>query len=59
MITMNFHQVLHESGSKLLVSTTKLPLPELKWETRLNGGEGFETPYLRRRMRSRLRGHCG
>ena len=51
MITMNFQQALQLTKSELFVLAPKLALPKVEEKGR------FDTPYLRRRMRSRLRGY--
>lgn len=53
MITMNFQQALQGVGSELFAVTPKLPLPKRGVE------RDFDTPYLRRRIRGRLRGYYG
>lgn len=53
MLTMGFQQVLQGVKSELCAAVVKLPLP------RCEAGKGFDTPYLRRRMRRRLRGYYG
>ena len=50
---MNFHQALQAVKSEPFILTPKLSLPKLE------GDGGFNTPYLRRRMRRRLRGYYG
>ena len=59
MITMNFQQALRGVGSELFAVTPKLPLPKLGTLPRMEGKVMMDTPYLRRRMRSRLRGFYG
>ena len=54
MITMNFQQALQGVGSELFAIAPKLPLPKSD-----EGKNRFDTPYLRRRMRSRSRGFYG
>ena len=56
MITMNFQQALQGVGSELFAITPKLPLPKSGLLPLIQGKVGYDTPYLRRRMRSRLRG---
>lgn len=53
MMTISFQQALVGAKSVLLVRITKLPLPTLPPIS------GFDTPYLRRRMHTRMRGLYG
>lgn len=53
MRTKVFQRVLQNVESGLFATTNRLPLP--KGEE----GKGYDTPYLRRRMQSRLRGLYG
>ncbi len=53
MMTIIFQQALVEVKSVLLVHTTKLSLPTLP------PAQGYDTPYLRRRMHRRIRGFFG
>ena len=50
MATSNFQQVLMDSKSVLFARSPKLPMPVQP------ATKGYDTPYLRRRMYSRLRG---
>lgn len=59
MITMNFQQALQGVGSELFAVAPKLPLPKSGSLSLNEGKVGYDTPYLRRRMRSRLRGYYG
>ena len=53
MGAMSFQQALNELKSESLVHVSKLSLPKVEPK------KGYDTPYLRRRMQSRLRGHYG
>lgn len=53
MITMSFHQALIEIKSQFLNCSPKLTLPKVE------ARKVYDTPYLRRRMQSRLRGLYG
>ena len=57
-MTMNFLQALQGVGTELFAITPKLFLPRTEVLSRLAGKVALDTPYLRRRMRGRLRGHC-
>ena len=52
MITMNFQQALQGMHSEWLALAPKLPLPRAE-ALRREQGERHDTPYLRRRMRSK------
>lgn len=57
MITMNFQQVLQGVGTDFFAITPKMPLPKSGSLPLNEGKDCYDTPYLRRRMRSRLRGY--
>ena len=53
MGAMSFQQALIEFKPVSLVRMPKLTLPKVEPQ------KGYDTPYLRRRMQGRLRGHYG
>lgn len=49
MVTSNFQQALLDTKSALFARSPKLPLPTQP------AAKGYDTPYLRRRMHSRMK----
>ena len=53
VLPVGFREVLQGMKSELFAVSSKLPLPRCEAKREVG------TPYLRRRMHGRLRGHCG